>query len=152
MTMFAKLFASTAGLAALASAAPAAAQYYNYQPSYGYGYNYNRNAAINMAAQRCTAAVQSRLHTRTSAGGILGTLLGLRTATTGRVLQVTRVDPNRRTVTVRGLATSGQYAGYNPYGYGAYGAVGYAYQPDLSFRCRVDYRGYVRDVDIDRRR
>jgi len=39
-----------------------------------------------------------------------------------------------------------------PYGVGAYGALGYAYQPDLSSRCDADYRGYVRDVDIMRRR
>jgi hypothetical protein len=43
------------------------------------------------------------------------------------------------------------YNGYGAYGVGAYGALGYAYQPDLRFRCDVDYRGYVRDVDIDRR-
>jgi hypothetical protein len=32
---------------------------------------------------------------------------------------------------------------------------GYAQAPalaDLTFRCDVDYRGYIRDVDIDRRR
>ena len=148
MTMYTKIFAGAAGVAALATAAPSAAQYYGYaQPNYGYGYN---NNATNMAAQRCAAAVQSRLHTRTSSGGILGALLGVRTATTGRVLQVTQVNPNRRSVVVRGLATSGR-AAYNPYGYGAYGAVGYNYQPDLSFRCAIDYNGYIRDVDINRR-
>jgi len=138
-----KIFAGTAGLAALATATPAAAQYYGY-PSYGY-----RTSATNMAVQQCSAAVQARLNNR-GAGGILGALFGLKTGFNGRVLSVTRVDPNRNTVTVRGLATSGRYA-YNPYGYGAYGAVGYGYQPDLSYRCRVDYRGYVRDVDINRR-
>lgn len=148
MTVFTKIFAGAAGVAALATAAPAAAQYYS-QP-YGNAYGYN-NRAANMAAQRCSAAVQSRLHTRTSSGGVLGAILGLRTPTTGRVLQVTQVNPNRRSVVVRGLATSGRYAAYNPYGYGAYGAVGYQYQPDLSFRCRVDYNGYIRDVDINRR-
>ena len=44
------------------------------------------------------------------------------------------------------------YYGYDGgYGYGAYGAAGYSYRPDLSFRCDVDYRGYVRNVDINRR-
>ena len=150
MIMLTKILAGGAGLAALATAAPAAAQYYN-QP-YGYGYGYNNSGVTNMAAQRCAAAVQSRLHTRVSSGGLLGAIFGVNTATRGRVLNVTQVTPRRNTVTVRGLATSGRYAGYNsPYGYGAYGAVGYAYQPDLSFRCTVDYRGYIRDVDINRR-
>jgi hypothetical protein len=64
---------------------------------------------------------------------------------------VTQVYPSRRSVTVRGLATSGRAYAYSPYGYGAYGATGYNYQPDLSFRCSVDYRGYIRGVDINRR-
>ena len=50
-----------------------------------------------------------------------------------------------------GLANSGRYA-YSPYGYGMYGAAGAGYQADLSFRCDVDYRGRVRDIDINRRR
>lgn len=149
MTIMRKIFAGSAGLAALAAAAPAAAQYgYPYSPSYGYGYGYNANVTA-VAAQQCTAAVQSRLHTRTGLSGIIGSLLGAY-ATTPRVLSITQVVPRRTTVTVRGLASSGRTA-YNPWGMGAYGAVGYGYQPDLRFTCRVDYRGYVRDVDIDRR-
>lgn len=149
MNMYMKILAGGAGLAALASAAPAAAQYYG-QP-YGNGYGYYNNNVTNVAAQRCAAAVQSRLHTRTNAGGLLGALLGVNTATSGRVLNVTQVTPRRNSVVVRGLASSGMNRGYGPYGYGAYGAVGYAYQPDLSFRCTVDYRGYIRDVDVNRR-
>ena len=144
-----KILAGSAGLAALATAAPAAAQYYG-QP-YGNAYGYYNNSAANMAGQRCTAAVQSRLHTRTNAGGLLGAILGVNTATSGRVLNVTQVTPRRNSVVVRGLASSGMNRGYGPYGYGAYGAVGYAYQPDLSFKCTVDYRGYIRDVDVNRR-
>ena len=49
-----------------------------------------------------------------------------------------------------GLATSGRVA-YNPYGSGYYGALASNYAADLSFRCDVDYRGYVRNVDINRR-
>ena len=149
MNMYMKILAGGAGLAALASAAPAAAQYYG-QP-YGNAYGYYNNNVTNVAAQRCAAAVQSRLHTRTNAGGLLGALLGVNTATSGRVLNVTQVTPRRNSVVVRGLASSGMNRGYGPYGYGAYGAVGYAYQPDLSFRCTVDYRGYIRDVDVNRR-
>ena len=149
MITFTKILAGSAGLAALATAAPAAAQYYG-QP-YGNAYGYYNNSAANMAAQRCTAAVQSRLHTRTNAGGLLGAILGVNTATSGRVLNVTQVTPRRNSVVVRGLASSGMNRGYGQYGYGAYGAVGYAYQPDLSFKCTVDSRGYIRDVDVNRR-
>jgi hypothetical protein len=148
MRTFTKILAGSAGLAALATAAPAAAQYYG--APYGYAYGYNNNA-VNMAAQRCAAAVQSRLHTRRNAGGLLGAILGVNTVTSGRVLNVTQVTPRRNNVIVRGLASSGRNMGYGPYGYGAYGAVGYAYQPDLTFRCSVDYRGYIRDVDVNRR-
>jgi hypothetical protein len=148
MTLMMKMLAGGAGLAAFAAAAPAAAQYY---PNYGYnnyGYN-NRYNATQLAASRCTSAVQARLNNRGS-GGILGALFGLNTRTSGRVLSVNRVDPNRSTVRVTGFATSGRYA-YNSYGYGAYGTLGANYTPDLRFRCDVDYRGYVRDVDIMRR-
>ena len=143
MTLMIKLLAGGAGFAALASAAPAAAQYY---PNYGYGYN-----STQAAASRCTAAVQARLNNRGS-GGILGSLFGLNNGFSGRVLNVSRVDPNRNTVRVTGYATSGRYA-YNRYGYGigAYGTLGANYTPDLRYRCDVDYRGYVRDVDIMRR-
>jgi hypothetical protein len=169
MTLMTKMMAGAATVAALATAAPAAAQYHNYSPRYanpygysqpygyaspygapyGSAYGYNANMT-NMAAQQCTAAVQSRLANRTTMGGILGAVLGART-TGGRVLQVTQVDPNRGTVRVRGLATSGANSGYGPYGYGAYGAAGYAARPDLSFKCDVDYNGYIRDVHINRR-
>ena len=155
MIRFTKILAGTAGLAALATAVPAAAQYYGqpYGNAYGYNnnpYGYNTNVT-NAAAQRCAAAVQSRLHTRTNAGGLLGAILGVNTATSGRVLNVTQVTPRRNSVVVRGLASSGRNMGYGQYGYGAYGAAGYAYQPDLSFRCSVDYNGYIRDVDVNRR-
>lgn len=144
MTMIKNFLAGGAGLVALVTAAPAAAQY-GY-PAYGYG---NHNVS-QFAAQRCSAAVQNRLNSRVGLGGILGSVLGTRTAG-GRVLTVTQVNPRRNSVQVRGLASSGRNDGYGPYGVGAYGALAYSYQPDLSFRCSVDYRGYVRDVDINRR-
>jgi hypothetical protein len=144
-----KILAGTAGIAALATAAPAAAQYYGYSPYGSAQYGYNTNMT-NVAAERCASAVQSRLSNRGGLTGILGAVLGGQT-TGGRVLEVTQVIPRQSSVRVRGLASSGANYGYGPYGYGAYGATGYAYQPDLSFRCTVDYRGYVRDVDINRR-
>lgn len=152
------IFAAGAALAALA-ATPAAAQYgygpYGYAQNpygqaYGYGYgNPYAQQATNMAAQRCAAAVQTRLNNRRNTASILGALLGAQTQ--ARVLTVTQVDPKRSSVRVRGLASSGRSYGYGPYGVGAYGAAGYGYQPDLSFRCDVDYRGYIRNVDIRRR-
>jgi hypothetical protein len=112
----------------------------------------NTSTAVN----QCNAAVQSRLYNRTSLGDILGSLVGLPTSSYGRVLSVTQVTPRSNgTIRVRGLASSGRYAynGYGPYGVGAYGALGYNYAnaADLSFKCDVDFRGYVRDVDINRR-
>ena len=140
MTMMIKMLVGGAGFAALAAAAPATAQY---------GYQYGNSNVTQMAAQRCTAAVQNRLSQRGS-NNILGALFGGYNNNYGRVLSVTRVNPNRNAVRVRGLASSGRMA-YNPYGVGAYGMLGSNYSADLSFKCDVDYRGYVRDVDINRR-
>lgn len=162
MRMMIKMLAGAAGLAAVAAAAPASAQYYPYGYSgysgySGYGYNsYGRYGAnSNVAAQQCTAAVQNRLYNRTSIGSILGSLVGLPTNVSGRVVSITSSTPTRNGMRIRGLASSGRYAynDYGPYGAGAYGALGYGYaaSADLSFRCDVDYRGYVRDVDINRR-
>jgi hypothetical protein len=154
--MFMKFLTAGAGLAAMAAAAPASAQYYppyggNYGAPYGNAYGYYGHNPQQLAINQCTAAVQNRLSTRAGVGGILGSMVGINT--TGRVLAITQVSPRRSTVRVRGLASSGRMA-YNPYGYGYYGAVGaqYAAAADLSFRCDVDYRGRVRVVDIDRRR
>jgi|SRR5579884_2250488 len=162
MTFTTKLLAGAAGLAALAAATPATAQYYgdrgySYGAPYGnaYGYNsYGYGMNTNLAAQQCTAAVQNRLYNRTSIGGILGVFLG--TNTRGQVLSITQVAPrNNGMIRVRGLASSGRYAynGYGPYGVGAYGALGYGYNnaADLSFRCDVAPNGAVYNVDINRR-
>jgi hypothetical protein len=154
--MIKTMIAGGAGLAALAAAAPAAAQY-GYARPYGYSqYGYGYGAAnTSVATQQCTAAVQNRLYNRTSIGGILGAVLGANTMSNARVLGVTRVTPSNGFIRVRGIASSGRmaYNNYSPYGYGAYGALGYGYNQsaDLSFKCDVDYRGYVRDVDINRR-
>jgi hypothetical protein len=173
-----KLLMGGAGLAALAAAAPASAQYsypysnygysnYGYtapQSSYGYngygsrysGYGYNGYAMNTSAAtQQCTAAVQSRLYNRTSLAGILGSLVGI-PQNQGQVLGITQTTFNGNSIVIRGLATSGRYSGYNSYGaygVGAYGGLGYntASQADLSFRCNVDPSGYVRSVHISRR-
>lgn len=165
-----KLIGLGVAAAALASAAPAAAQYYSqpygygqpygysqpyaYGQAYGYGRAYGYGMDTNAAASQCSAAVQSRLYNRTSIGGILGAVLGA--STTGRVLSVTQVSPRGNgMIRVRGLASSGRYAsnGYGPYGVGAYGALGYGYSnaADLSFRCDVAPNGAIYDVSIRRR-
>jgi hypothetical protein len=171
MDMFAlnKLLIGATAVAGLAAAAPVSAQYYGYSPYSSYNnYNYNRYngysaygynngyaANTSLATQQCEAAVQNRLYNRTSIGGIIGAVLGVNTMNNARVLGVTRVTPSNGFVRVRGIASSGRYAlnGYGPYGVGAYGALGYNYgsAADLSFKCDVDYRGYVRNVDINRR-
>ena len=164
MRMIKTMLAGAAGVAALAVAAPASAQYYQYgysqygyapvyaQP-YGYSaYGYNNTA---VAQQQCTAAVQSRLYNRNTLASILGSLVGI-PQNSGRVVGITSVQPRSYGMTrVRGVASSGRYAynNYSPYGVGAYGALGYNYAAaaDLSFKCDVDARGYVRDIDINRR-
>jgi hypothetical protein len=132
MTIMTKILVAGLGGAAVAASAPGAAQIYPF------------GNTSQFAVQRCTAAVQNRINRMNvqGAGGYGG----------GRVVSVTRVEPKRNRVIVRGLATSG--LAYNPYGYGAYGALGYGYaQPaNATFRCSVDYRGRVTDVDIVRRR
>jgi hypothetical protein len=168
-----KLLAGAAGLAAIAAATPAAAQYYNgyYGNSYNNGYYGNRysngysgygytngysNGYVNAsaAAQQCSAAVQNRLYNRTSIGSILGSLVGINT-NNARVLSITAERPTRYGMRIDGLASSGRmaYNNYGAYGVGAYGALGYNYaqQADLSFRCNVDANGYVRSVKINRR-
>lgn len=152
MTMVKKMLAGGVAVAALAAAAPASAQYaypygYNYGQGYGTPYGYGHMTQI--ATQQCTAAVQNRLATRTGLSGLIGSLLGV-AAASPRVLSITDVDTRRSSVRVRGLASSGRYA-QNPYGYGYYGALGAGYAADLRFRCDVDYRGFVRNVDISRR-
>lgn len=167
-----KIVAGGVAAAALMSAAPAAAQYY---PPYGgggnvvgqvlnqvlgggYGYGVNPQMAVN----QCVNAVQVRLARSYGQGGYgqggygqggygynpydpygYNNGYGYSQA---RVLGISRVEPRSNGgLTVRGVATSGLTAAYNPYG--GYGGQ----QPvDLTFRCRVDYRGFISDVDINR--
>jgi hypothetical protein len=154
--------------AALMSAAPAAAQYYpGYGNPYGggnvigqvlnqvlgggyggYGYNqYNQQAIVN----QCAAAVQQRLNGGNGYGGYgaygnpYGGYNGYGNGN-ARVLGISRVEPRSSGgLTVRGVASSGMYAG-NGYGYG-YAGQG---QVDLTWKCKTDYRGFISDIDIDR--
>ena len=128
MTMV-KILAGGVGLAAIAGAATAAAPYNPDSPV---------GAQAQLAAQQCSAAVEAELKTRdygaVSAPGTAG------------VVTVTRADAEKRFVRVRGTATSGVPA------IGAVGTLGAAHAPaaDLTFKCRIDYRGRVLELDIDR--
>ena len=74
MRMIKMFLIGGAGLAALATAAPSTAQYYQYgyqnpyaYNQYGYGYQgYGMNTSA--LAQQCTAAVQNRLYYRNTSG------------------------------------------------------------------------------------
>jgi len=152
MLAITKVLAGGIAVAALASAAPAAAQYY---PGYGYGNPYGGNvvgqvlnsvvgggygnngygANSQTAVNQCANAVQSRL------GGGYG-YNGYGRNGGGRVLGISRVEQRSNGgLTVRGVASSGSYAGY---GNGAQAPV------DLTWKCKVDYRGFVSNVDINR--
>ncbi|HWJ37381.1 MAG TPA: hypothetical protein VNR86_01285 [Sphingomicrobium sp.] len=142
MKVIVKVLAGGAVIAALASAAPASAQYY---PGYGYGspyggnvvgevlnnvlgggYGYAQNSQI--AVNQCAAAVQARLSRNGYGyGGGYG-------YASGRVLGISRVEPRGDGgLRIRGVATSG-----------------YSGRPDLTFSCKTDYRGFIRDIDVDR--
>ena len=154
MMALTKVLAGGIAIAAVASAAPAAAQYYPYGQPYGgnvvgqvlnqvlgggYGYNgYGNNSQ--QAVNQCAAAVQARL------GGNYGGY-GYNNGYAyggGRVLGISRVEQrNNGGLKVRGVATSGRYGNY---GYGNQAPA------DISWTCRTDDRGFVTDVDLDRMR
>jgi len=141
MTAFTKFLGCGVAIAALAVGAPAAAQFfpgmaypgvgYGY-PGYGapgyapYGYGVNSQAVV----AQCSAAVQARLG---------GYGYGYGAGGGGRVLGVSHVEPAAGGgLLVRGVASSGGYGAY------AYGGQ----NPDLTWRCRSDFRGVVVDVDL----
>lgn len=164
------ILAGGVAIAALTIAAPASAQYYPGNPygsggyggnvigqvlnqvlggGYGGGYGgngYNSQAAVN----QCAAAVQARLGGGYGGyggyGAYGGTGYGAYGSGGARVLGISRVEPRSGGgLTVRGVASSGAYAGY-----GGYGAYGNNSPVDLTWRCRIDSRGFVRDIDVDR--
>ena len=187
MKAVSKLMFSGAAIAALVTAAPAAAQYYpggGYGSGYGYGnnnvvgnilnqilgggnYRQNDRYAIDM----CVRATEARLNGYSGAynyggygqyGGYgnQGYHQGYNGA---RVTRITNVERRRNGLKIYGLASAGyDRGGYNQgyddrgYGYGnqGYGDRRYGYQgrANLRFNCKVNFRGQVTDVDIDRRR
>jgi hypothetical protein len=205
MKAVSKILAGGVAFAALASAAPAAAQYYPQYPNSGYGQPNVIGQVINqvlgggtgygvnsqVAVQRCAAAVEQRINYQYNRGaygqggyGAQGGYSGYggyggynpgyngyaNNPSTARVLGVTSIERRSNNgLRVRGIATAratpvgyGGYGGQGGYGgYGGYGGQvgygGYAGQPpqqagELTFRCNLDYRGYVTNVDVDRNR
>jgi hypothetical protein len=177
MKAVAKIMTGAAGVAALVGmAAPAAAQYPGYYPGYNtnvvgqvlntilnpygqaYAQPYAQQVSPQTAVNRCATAVHTNLVQRYSAGYNPYAYNGY-AQSSARVLQVTGVEPrSSMTIRVRGIATSGRAAAYNPYpgyagyaGYGGYGGYNATAGADLTFKCDIDYRGYIRDIDIDRR-
>ena len=134
---------------------------------YGQQQQYRMNPQT--AASQCSAAVQARLSQRGYGNGGYGGGYNPyggygdnpyggygNTQSSARVLGISRIEQrSSSTLRVRGYASSGMQAGYQG-GYGGYqgGYGGYntAQSADLTFRCDIDYRGYVRDIDIHRRR
>ena len=154
MRAFTKFLAAGVAIVAVASAAPAAAQYY---PGYGYGNpnggnvigqvlngvlgngygNYGANSQV--AVNQCAAAVQQRLNGGYGYNGYGNNSYGYSNG--ARVLGISRVEPRSNgELLVRGVANSGRYA----YGYNGQGQI------DLTWKCKVDYRGFIRDIDINR--
>ena len=154
MRAFTKFLAAGVAIVTVASAAPAAAQYY---PGYGYGNPYggnvigqvlngvlgngygNNGANSQVAVNQCAAAVQQRLNGGYGYNGYGNNSYGYSNG--ARVLGISRVEPRSNgELLVRGVANSGRYA----YGYNGQGQI------DLTWKCKVDYRGFIRDIDINR--
>ena len=107
-------------------------------------------------------------------GGAYGGQYGYNQYAAGgaKVVGISRVERRSgSTIRVRGVATAnayanqyaspygGQYGQYgSPYGgqYGQYGGqygampYGYTQAGELRFKCDIDYRGHIRDIDLDR--
>lgn len=146
-----------------------------------YGYGYQGYANDRSQIDRCAVAVEQRINRDygyrygSPYGGApyggygnynpYGGQYGYNSQYTqggAKVVGITRVERRSSTTTrVRGVATANVHANrYTPYGgqynqpYGGqYGYnYGYANAGELTFKCDIDYRGYIRDIDIDRNR
>ena len=159
MKTITKFLAGGVAIAAVAGAAPAAAQYYpGYGSPYGYGmpgmggYGYSpygNGANTQVIASQCANAVQARLSGGYGGYGAYGGGYGYNGYSPyggyggqyggGRVLGISRVEQGLAGgITVRGVATSGRYGGFTPNS-----------QVDLVWKCRADYRGAIIDIDVN---
>ncbi len=181
MSGLTKILTGAAGLAAVVGfASPAAAQYYPGYGGQGgiigtiingvigggqlgYGNQYGRGQNHQLAVSQCSRAVESQLGGGYNNGyggynnGYGGYNSGYgnygynQNQSRGRVVGITSVEQRSSGVRVRGVAASNSgYGGGYSGGYGGYGNA-YGAQADLSFSCKVDFRGQVVDLDLDRR-
>ena len=177
MYAFTKILTGAAGLALVGGVAtPAAAQYgYGYPQggnvvgqvisqvlgggAYGqYGNQYGQYGTGNssVAVDQCARAAVARV-----GGGYAGYgaynqgynrgygYNGYNNVGAARVVAITRVEQRSNGLRVRGVIDAGGGYGAQGYGYGKYGYANTGQQ--LDFKCTVDYRGYVRDIDLNRR-
>lgn len=161
------LAGGVAAAALVGAAAPAAAQYY---PGYGYpqggnvvgqilnqvlggnAYGYNNYGINSQAAiQRCAAAVTQRINASYGGYSPYGGGYGYNgyngyAGASAQVVGITSVERRSNNgLRIRGVASSGAAGGYgNGYGYNGYA------QPNLTFKCNIDYRGYISDIDLNR--
>jgi hypothetical protein len=194
MMTFTKILSGAAGLAMIAGATPAAAQY---APSNGYNnggvlgqvinqvlgggrYGAYGQGADRTAVDQCARAAEARVSAdnrnrgyangapRYNNGAYNNNAYDYNQMATARVVGITGVERRSNGLRVSGLIQSGYHAGYASQGYGnqGYGNQGYPNQgypnqgygnsnygqaqADLRFTCRVDFRGYVSSVKIDR--
>ena len=176
MTAYPRILAAALAGAAAAATSPAAAQTYPYPypypqqypqqypgqtypypgQTYPYGgtvvdqvigqllgnrYNVNDRSAVS----RCANAAISQAQNQYRGYGTYGVLNPFGQGAVGspmRVTAITEVDRRSDGLRVRGLLDSGM-SGYNPNPYNQSIAWG-----DLTFRCTVDYRGYVTNVRV----
>lgn len=157
MKAITKFLAGSVAIAALAGAAPAAAQYFpGYGSPYGYGmpgyggyggyggyspYAYGANSQV--IVNQCANAVQARLSGGYGGYGAYGGGYGYSpygyAGAGGRVIGISRVEQGLAgAINVHGVATSGRYGG----GYTANSPV------DLVWKCKADPRGAIIDIDV----
>jgi hypothetical protein len=178
MITMSKILTGAAGLAIVASAAPASAQY---APNNGYNNGYNNNggvigAVINSvlgggrygaygqgadrnAVDQCARAAEARVARDYRPSGYGYNQNGYNNQMArAQVVGITGVERRSNGLKVSGLINSGRYGngypnqGYPNQGYANPNYANNAQRADMSFSCRVDARGYVSNVKIDRNR
>ena len=179
-----KILTGAAGLAIVASAAPASAQY---APNNGYNNGGVIGAVINSvlgggrygaygqgadrnAVDQCARAAEARVSRDYRPNGYGYNQNGYgynqqngynqngygNQMARAQVVGITGVERRSNGLKVSGLINSGRYGnaysnqGYGNQGYGNPNYANNAQRADMSFSCRVDARGYVSNVKIDR--